>query len=645
MPLSEPKIDDRSFEQILDDLRFRIPRYTKEWTNYNDSDPGMTLLQLFAWLSEMMLYRMNQVPLKNYIKFLKLLGQELTPPCPATAHLTFVTKPNAKAEPVPARTQIAASIADGGPALVFETERGLDVISPPLVVVGLFNGSSFVDASAANQKPGTKFKPFGAAPVAGNAVYLGFIPPDPLPANPPVPFFPRSMTFRVFLPAEATAGKPQECRGKATPVTPPVTLVWEYRPADGEPWQRLNVFEDQTAAFTREGYIRVEGPDDILPSREERLSEKPRFWIRVRLDSGRRYPAGRAPEIDFLRPNTVEAVNLSTVHGEILGSSDGRPKEEFETQHKPVAALTLRVKLPTDEEETWTRVDDFLASGPLDTHYRLNADTGVVQFGDGDRGRIPEADSTIIAVEYRHGGGKRGNNAGPGMISSPQTTLVGVDKVTNERPAVGGSDEQTLDDILLQGPSILRRRSRAVTPDDYRSLVEQMGGIAHAIAIPLFHPDHRGVEVPGALTVVVVPDNEDKPPRPSGDFISAICTMLDGVRLLTTEVFVKGPEYRQIRVEARVTANPYASFDAVSRDVLDALNAALDPRQGKFGSELSPTSLYRTILDVKDVLSVVSLIVFVDGRRHTDLKPIDVPADGLLFGDDHFIAVEPPTET
>ena len=99
MPLQDPQLDDRTFDQIVSDLRFRIPRYTKEWTNFNDSDPGMTLLQLFAWLSEQMLYRMNQVPFKNYVKFLKLLGQELEPAQPARAQLTFITAGGNTARP------------------------------------------------------------------------------------------------------------------------------------------------------------------------------------------------------------------------------------------------------------------------------------------------------------------------------------------------------------------------------------------------------------------------------------------------------------------------------------------------------------------------------------------------------------------
>jgi predicted phage baseplate assembly protein len=642
MPLTDPNLDDRSFEQILADLRFRIPRYTKEWTNFNDSDPGITLLQLFAWLSETMFFRMNQVPRKNYIKFLKLLGEDLEPPRPATAHLTFLTKANITAGPVPARTQVSAQADDGGDPLIFETERGLDLISPPLDVVALFDGANFVNATAANQAPGTKFKPFGATPVAGNALYFGFLPPDPLPPA-PQRFFPQTMTFRVFLPPEATAGKPQKATGVSQPPVPPVTLIWEYRPKDGDPWQRLNVLADESAAFTREGYIRVAGPADIQPSLESRLNPKPRFWIRVRLDSGRNYPAGRAPEIDFLRHNTVDALNLSTVRAEILGESDsleGHPNEQFPLQHRPVLSLKLQVVLPNGATEDWKEAPDFLSSGPNDTHYRLNADSGVVQFGDGDHGRIPEAGSQVIAVEYRYGGGSRGNPVGPGKISRPLTALVAVDKITNERAAVGGSDEQTLDDILLKGPSILRRRDRAVTPEDFRSLVEETAGVSHAVALPLFHPDHPGVDVAGALTVVVVPDNEDKPPNPSSDLIASLCGMLDTRRLLTTEVFVKGPRYLEIRVEARVAANPYASFDAVSLAVLNALDQQLDPRKGSFGEDLSPTRLFSTILQVPDVTAVLTLNIYVDGRRHIGLDPIAVPADGLVFGRNHIVTVE-----
>src|SRR2546425_1194833 len=66
MPLVAPNLDDRLYQDIFDDARSRIPKYLPEWTDHNLSDPGITLLELFSWLSEMILYRLNQVPDANY---------------------------------------------------------------------------------------------------------------------------------------------------------------------------------------------------------------------------------------------------------------------------------------------------------------------------------------------------------------------------------------------------------------------------------------------------------------------------------------------------------------------------------------------------------------------------------------------------
>lgn len=638
MPLDaiEPQLDDRTFDQIMADLRFRIPRYTKEWTNFNDSDPGTTLLQLFAWLTEAMCYRMNQIPLKNYIKFLKLLGTDLAPALPARAHLTFTTQANTVANPVLRRTQISAQATDGGDPLIFETEEGLGLIQVPLSDVGAFDGAGFTNVTDANNKPGTLYFPFGWAADVGSALYLGFKPPDaPPPAS--TRLFPQKMSFRAFLPASSTAGQAQEATGSSIEPQPPLALVWEYRQKDGDRvWQRLNTLLDESAAFTREGYIEVQGPGvDIQPSNEPRLNAKPRYWIRLRIDS---IAQPSVPQLDFLRPNVVEAVNLATLRGEILGVSDGHPSETYQLRKKPVQTLTLQTQLngaPTD----WIQVDDFLSSHPDDPHYLLNATAGTVQFGDGDRGRIPDASGQIVAVEYRYGGGLRGD-VPPGAISSPQTLLVGVDKVTNERAAIGGADEQSFHDLQVNGPGLLRQRGRAVTPDDFANFAKRTGGVGAAVAIPLMHPDHPGVSVPGTITVVIVPTTQDTPPKPSADLIRALCQSLDQVRLLTTEVFVKGPEYHEVRVEARVTAPPYTSFDSIVLDIMAALNKALDPGQGKFGVTVYPTSLYGTILQVPNVTAVVSLNMFVDGILSTGLQPLKLPPDGMVYGGNHIITVD-----
>ncbi len=74
MPLQLPNLDDRRYADLVDEARRLIPTYAPEWTNHNPSDPGITLVELFAFLSEMLLYRLNRVTAANVLSFLKLLN-------------------------------------------------------------------------------------------------------------------------------------------------------------------------------------------------------------------------------------------------------------------------------------------------------------------------------------------------------------------------------------------------------------------------------------------------------------------------------------------------------------------------------------------------------------------------------------------
>jgi len=80
MPLKDeyPKIDDRRYSDIVAEARTRIPRYTPEWTDLNENEPGMAVVQLFGWMTELLISRLGKIPKLNYLKFLELLGIELT---------------------------------------------------------------------------------------------------------------------------------------------------------------------------------------------------------------------------------------------------------------------------------------------------------------------------------------------------------------------------------------------------------------------------------------------------------------------------------------------------------------------------------------------------------------------------------------
>src|SRR5215218_5041373 len=123
MPLTIPALDDRKYQDLLDEALARIPIHNPEWTNFNKSDPGVTLIEVFSFLTENLLYRSNQIPERNRRKFLTLLGIPLRPATSARGLVTFAN------ERGPLRT---ITLNDGlevrAGQLPFRTARGLDVL-------------------------------------------------------------------------------------------------------------------------------------------------------------------------------------------------------------------------------------------------------------------------------------------------------------------------------------------------------------------------------------------------------------------------------------------------------------------------------------------------------------------------------------
>ena len=92
MPIKPPNLDDRRYADIVREARALIPQYCPEWTNLGDADPGITLVQLFAWMTEMTIFRLNRVPDKTYVHFLNFIGEERREARPARVPVTFALK-------------------------------------------------------------------------------------------------------------------------------------------------------------------------------------------------------------------------------------------------------------------------------------------------------------------------------------------------------------------------------------------------------------------------------------------------------------------------------------------------------------------------------------------------------------------------
>lgn len=115
MPLPLPNLDDRTFEQLMAEARLQINRSAPDWTDLTPGDPGIVLLELFAFLTETMIYRLNRLPQKAYLAFLNLLGVSVYPPAAASVTLRFTAaRPADQPIEIPRGTRVTVGRTAGG---------------------------------------------------------------------------------------------------------------------------------------------------------------------------------------------------------------------------------------------------------------------------------------------------------------------------------------------------------------------------------------------------------------------------------------------------------------------------------------------------------------------------------------------------
>jgi predicted phage baseplate assembly protein len=445
------------------------------------------------------------------------------------------------------------------------------------------------------------------------------------------------------------APAPTPCGGTAQ-VYASATVRWEYW--NGGAWHPLKVAKDETLALTRLGFVILKAPPKglLVAAKLGLATDKARFWLRAHLiTSAYETP----PSLLAVRANAVAAIAAQTVTGEVLGGSTGAPDQSFTLTSTPI--LDDSLVLQVDEGagfETWTEVEDFFGAGPNDRVYVLDPTSGAVRFGNGKHGSIPVANvsssqTNVVAKTYQFGGGRRSNVAA-GAISTLMTSIAGIDAggVGNPVAADGGTDEETLDEAKLRAPEALKSHDRAVTAEDFELLARQAGPVARAKALPLYNPSFPGIDVPGAVSVIIVPDAASSTPMPSPGLLRTVCAYLDQRRLITTELYVMGPTYVPVAIAVEVVASVDADVAVVQQDVESALATFLDPLHGgsdgqgwPFGGTIYYSDLYRAALTT-GVRRVASLTVTLDGTDYPPCTDVPIPTGNLLNVTDVNVVVD-----
>jgi hypothetical protein len=659
MPLQIPSIDNRRYQELLNEALARIPVHNPEWTNFNKSDPGVTLLEIFAFMAESLLYRSNQIPERNRLKFLSLLGVPLRPASSARGLVVFTN------ERGPLRTlTLNNGIEVRAGQVPFHSTQGLDVlpvegkvyykhplnqpsdqqksyyeqlyasfknpadaVQPVFVLyetlplqTGNINpldlGADTVDSALwialmvrATDKPYTDSVKTARREIAGKTISLGVVP------------FLDSNDRRLTAGGRGAQAEVQLLHYQI-PKLPPNGMLPQSGSERVAQYQVLDSLAD-TDVLSEPGVVQITLPDDAAelelwsnldplesgsdkfpPALEDtNLSERVITWVRITATGA------ASPRLLWVGINAAPVMQRAHISNELLPAGTGEPDQVARLSKPPIIAGSVRLTV-NDPKKPWRAIDDILSAGPevparddllppgrsvstneLVDVFTVNLESGEIRFGDGLHGRRPPFGATIRA-DYDYGVGRDGNVGATSIDSSP--AMPAGFKVSNPVPTWGGAEAETVRDGEKQISRYLQHRDRLVSVADFETITLRTPGVnvGRVEVLPAFNPElapNIAGDAPGAVTLLVIPKYDPAhpgTPEPDRYFLDAVCAYIDSRRLVTTEVFLRGPDYKPIWISIGIDVLPGASIAEVRAAVKAELMRFLSPLPPETSSQL-----------------------------------------------------------
>ncbi|MFI0418841.1 baseplate J/gp47 family protein [Spongiactinospora sp. 9N601] len=612
MTLPAPRLDDLTWADMMAAIRRRIPAESGgTWTLHAPADPGVTLLELFAYLLEQRLYWLDQAPDELVVAILRLLGLEPPRPARPAATVLHLTADGPGPAYVPPGTVMSRD-----PAGRIRFTLDGDVAVFPLL--------GDVTVRTDRDRTADLLARRGVALLAGDGSAASARFTLPLTGG-------HSAPGPLSLLVELDAPVPPSWSPRAVPdVRPPAELTWSwFRPGTDISGSFAQV-EDGTGGLRRSGVVRLLPPDGwstddcgvLVSTRAATYAAPPRLLrLAVNVSAAR-----------HLERRTATGAELSGQIGHWLKLPGQR------LTLPEAAGLLLDATLHLAGEQ-WNPVTDFAFGGSRDRVFTLDRADGALVFGDGLTGRVPRP-SEDVRVEYAVGGGRAGNGGLTGNWL-PVADSVAV-RGANLVQAEGGADPETVAQARERAAGTLGEVTRAVTAEDHVTLAVTTPGVAvgRAYASVGEHPGFPCARVPGAVTVHVVPavPGGVLAPRPDPGMLCEVADRLAGARLLTAEVFVRAPAYRDVRLRVDLSGRP-AGRARVSALAAEALRRYLDPLAGgddgtgwPFGAALRPSALLRAAQRaLGDLADVAGVAIGLDGAEPADacgdqaLRPGELP--------------------
>ncbi len=642
MTLPLPHLDTLDYDALVTQGRDLLPYLAPEWTDHNAHDPGITLLELFAWVSEANSYRLDRLPTASERAFLRLVGDALRPAQVARTVLSF--------DGAAASLSAGQQVTTANCRTRFQTGTPFQVVDAHVVALLNSNADGWTELD-----PSATFEPLGAQPAAGDAFYIGF-DAALAPADSRVRLFAlgddpaRDDATWHALHAEhrrARRNTPAGCRRTPCHCLHPLwrhygaRVSWQYY--DGTTWQALPGLRDATRALSLSGPLRFRAPVDMQPGGVP--GHAGAWFIRALLACGE-YDC--APRLSALLLNAVLARHAADNPVRTLGQSSGQAAQRFDLSREPVVpgSTRLLLTLPDATQSAWSERADFDRSGPLARHYNVDAARGQIVFGDGRVGRVPEVGGSV-SVQWKTGGGSDGNLPARSLVAllaGPALTL------TQSVAAWGGAEAETSGAAEARAVQSIADARCAVTLQDFERLALQVPGapLARAHAVAEFHPGLGCLPATGCVTLVVLSPCVRRHPDPTPALCRAVRCYLDTRRPVTTEVHVTGPDWLSVSVKATLRTRRGANAASLRAEAQRRIDAFFDPLTGgpdgngwPFGRPVFRTEVL-AVLDALPDVTAVEALALVPGDAADDLcNNIALCPHGLVRSGTHVFTVSP----
>lgn len=606
MGINLPKLDNLGYKELRSAAQAKLPKSAPAWDDHNLSDPGITFLEFFSWLSDVELYRLNRVTPAHLKKFLALLGDRY----PSAKAASGIIVRN---DEVDASVRINAGhkieVAAQGKKKVFQSLRtfyGNPTKITSITVLG--SSDEYTTRSFDEHQNIEPFYAFGATPKNKNLFRLNL-------------HTMLSKRLKLYIDLE-TSDLPSFEEGweedyKWLQSNDSVELEW--RLIVGDQAYLIIPRQDCTFNLRYSGMVSFILSEAIVPfETDESLA------IECRLKRGSYMIA---PFIKGIYLNTIELEQAETITQNIDSTGEASQQLIIDLKHvldSNGQGMAIETKNSNEAIVPWQRVDSLHDSKGSDNHFVYDNITQQISFGDGEHGSVVPHGEQIIS-HYRVSEGAEGN-----MPLKPRWKVAGL-CFYNPMHIEGGSDLPDFNDRFAAITAKQRQPSQGVTLADYEALAKATPGLRVARA------KITADSIENRISVTVVPYSRSPYPMPDDFFCARVCRFLDTRRLITTRISVEKPHYTRVGADVRIKAHVSFDEDAIELRIIQAIDDYLHPLYGgddkqgwSFGRAVYLSDIYALLEPIEGVDCVLSVAFNGEGNYDGIKKAYVIAPESLI---------------